>query len=151
MPWLRTSLTEGTLRKLGAKLGLADREAQWKPGELAAAERMESIFIKAGYATPTDEEVMEALKISPAAFTNIMVALTDEEKLIRLGERVTYSLKYLNSARDFVIRCIQENGSITAGEMRDKLGVTRKYTIAVLEYFDNVQLTRRLGDKRVLR
>ena len=71
--------------------------------------------------------------------------------LVRLADRVIYHERSLRSAREFVTRCIREKGEITAPELRDKLGVTRKYAIAILEYLDNAQITRRLGDKRVLR
>jgi selenocysteine-specific elongation factor len=109
------------------------------------------MFLQAGYATPTEEEVIEALHVPAATLANIMIALTDEWKLVRLGERVSISMKWLKSARDFVTRHIKENGSITAPELRDKLSVTRKYSVALLEYFDSTGLTRRIGDKRVLR
>lgn len=142
---------EGTLRKLGTKVGIADRAPQWKPREAELAENVERMFLKAGYATPTEEEVCEALHIPPATFVNIMIALTDEWKLVRLAERVSISTKYLKSARDFVTGYIKEHGSITAPELRDELNVTRKYSVALLEYFDSIGLTRRIGDKRVLR
>ena len=39
----------------------------------------------------------------------------------------------------------------TAAELRDALGVSRKYAIPLLEYFDAQGFTKRVGDLRVLR
>jgi selenocysteine-specific elongation factor len=46
---------------------------------------------------------------------------------------------------------LKENGDITAAAFRDLLGSSRKYTIALLEYFDREGLTIRIGDLRRLK
>jgi len=35
--------------------------------------------------------------------------------------------------------------------MKDLFGVSRKYAIPLMEYFDGQRVTQRVGDKRVLR
>ena len=67
------------------------------------------------------------------------------------GEKVTYHTRPLEAAKQIVSDLINKNNGITAGELRDALGVSRKYAIALLEYFDDQQFTRRVGEKRVLR
>ena len=41
-------------------------------------------------------------------------------------------------------------GDITVGSLRDRIGVSRKYTLAMLEFLDSQGLTKRDGDRRVL-
>lgn len=142
---------QGVLKTLGARVGLVGRHPEWKPGERELAEQIERIFERDGYSTPNEDELRQELRIAPAVYTNLMTTLLDQRKLIRLGERVTYHHKFVKSARDTVVSAIRETGGITAADLRDKLGVTRKYAIAILEYLDNAQITRRLGDRRVLR
>ena len=36
------------------------------------------------------------------------------------------------------------------GEVGAALGITRKFTVPLLEYFDSVQFTRRVAERRVL-
>ncbi|MCS6949915.1 MAG: SelB C-terminal domain-containing protein, partial [bacterium] len=38
----------------------------------------------------------------------------------------------------------------SVGEFRDLTGSSRKFVVPLLEYFDSVRLTRRVGDVRVL-
>ena len=145
-------LGEGsTIRRRGTKVGLTDRKVDWKPGEQEAAQKIERIFKDAGYATPLEADVQEQLRISTQVFQNIMTALTEQGWLIRLSDNVTYHYEHLKAARDLVAEHIKANGSIVAAELRDKLGLSRKYAIAILEYLDNIQFTRRDGDKRLLR
>jgi len=141
----------GTLRATGTRVGLADRQPQWKPGERELAAKIEGVYESAGYSTPPEDELQQELKVGIEPFGNVMTALTDEGRLVRLADRVIYHERSLRSAREFVTRCIREKGSITAPELRDKLSVTRKFAVAILEYLDDAQVTRRLGDKRVLR
>jgi selenocysteine-specific elongation factor len=42
------------------------------------------------------------------------------------------------------------NGKITLAEVRDMFNTSRKYAQAVLEYMDEIKLTKRIGDDRVL-
>ena len=48
-------------------------------------------------------------------------------------------------------RLAQENGTVEAARYRDILGLGRKRTIQILEFFDRVGYTRRVKDSHVLR
>jgi selenocysteine-specific elongation factor len=53
--------------------------------------------------------------------------------------------------RDWVTATIRAKGQVSAGEVRDQFGTSRKYAIALLEYLDEKRITQRVGDGRVLR
>ena len=46
---------------------------------------------------------------------------------------------------------IEKAGSITLGQTRDLFETSRKYAQALLEHLDEVGMTKRVGDERVLR
>ncbi|MCI5222497.1 MAG: hypothetical protein D3924_07465, partial [Candidatus Electrothrix sp. AR4] len=46
---------------------------------------------------------------------------------------------------------ISREGEIDAPRFKDLTGLSRKYSIPLLEYFDKIKLTIRVGDKRILR
>jgi selenocysteine-specific elongation factor len=142
---------QGNLIWKDGRITLAGREIPWRVGERQLAERIERAYDDAGVASPPEYEVLADLRIKQDCFDNIMTALIDQGKLVRLGEKVTYHARHLEAARQIVSDLIEKNNGITAGELRDALGVSRKYAIALLEYFDDQQFTRRVGEKRVLR
>ena len=45
----------------------------------------------------------------------------------------------------------RENGKITIAEVRDLLETSRKYALAFMEHLDQIRVTRRVGDDRILR
>ena len=42
-------------------------------------------------------------------------------------------------------------GNISAAAFRDRAGIGRNLTIEVLEYFDRIKFTRRVGDAHIIR
>ena len=53
-------------------------------------------------------------------------------------------------AKQKVIDFLQENGEIEIKDAKEILNSNRKYLVLLLEHFDEIKLTSRVGDKRVL-
>jgi len=63
-----------------------------------------------------------------------------------------YALKQaLEEFRRAVEETLRELGAATPAQFRDRLGLTRKYLIPLLEWADRRGITSRKGDTRVLR
>ena len=44
-----------------------------------------------------------------------------------------------------------QQGTITVAQVRDMFNASRKYALGLMEHLDDIKLTRRVGDERVLR
>lgn len=77
-------------------------------------------------------------------------ALIEMGKLVKLDEDIAISKSAYNDAVELLKKYLKENGSIQLGQFRDMLGTSRKYAMALLDYFDQNKVTRRIGDNRVL-
>jgi len=53
--------------------------------------------------------------------------------------------------REMIAERIRLAGPLGAAEFRDMIGASRKFSIALLEYFDRTGFTIRVGDQRKLR
>jgi selenocysteine-specific elongation factor len=62
---------------------------------------------------------------------------------------VTYHRDALDAAREAVAGLIERHGSVSIAELRDRLGLSRKYAQAILEHFDRTGFTKRVGDRHV--
>lgn len=67
-----------------------------------------------------------------------------------LVEGMYFSLSNLTKARNQLVEYLEKKGEVSVGDVRELWGTSRKYTVPLLEYFDQKKLTRRNGDKRVL-
>ncbi len=52
---------------------------------------------------------------------------------------------------DKIIGHLKSEGSITVADARTMFNSSRKFLLPMLEYLDQQQITRRVGDERVLR
>jgi len=75
--------------------------------------------------------------------------LTDEGRLMAVGSQFLMIEKIWKEIVEFIGRQLDENQKVTVAEFRDRFGSSRKYALPVLEYLDQVGLTRREGDYRV--
>lgn len=65
-------------------------------------------------------------------------------------EQFYFNQKDLETAKERLIEFLKEHGEISVSEAREMWGTSRKYTVPVLEFFDNQKITKRNGDKRKL-
>ena len=76
---------------------------------------------------------------------DILNVLIDEEKIVKINEEM-YTLKSLmDNAEKIVCEKLKTNNLITISELRDELNTSRKSAKPILEYFDNMKVTRKNG------
>jgi len=137
--------------KKDSSVGLVGYELKLKPREEEYSEKIEKVYLEAGFAAPIEEDVRLKLELEPSVFKNIMSSLLDKGILVRLSRKVTYHGEFVKKAEELVLKLIEKNKHVTISQLRNELGLSRKYAQAILEYFDSTGLTRREGDRHVLK
>ena len=112
-------------------------------------------------ATPQGEAALQALAAAGwdapgagaiGADAALVAALEREGALVRLaGGDVLLDAAHFERAREAVVAACERDGEITLAALRDALGASRRVAQAVLERLDGDGVTRRVGDRRVLR
>ena len=77
--------------------------------------------------------------------------LEREGRLVRLGPEHAIGRDAYDAAREALLAECAAAGEITLARFRDLLGIGRRDAQLLLERFDRDGITRRLGDRRVLR
>jgi selenocysteine-specific elongation factor len=83
----------------------------------------------------------------------LLQLLIDDRKLVRIqGEMFMHSqvLHDLKTKLHTYASQHEPDRLIDVAAFKDLAGVSRKYAIPLLEYFDREQVTRRAGDKRLI-
>ena len=60
------------------------------------------------------------------------------------------NLRNAQTAYDKLMEMFSKSDAITLAEYRTELGVSRKFALFFLDYFDAQKITKMVGDKRVL-
>ena len=76
---------------------------------------------------------------------DVLNVLIDEEKIVKINDEM-FTLKSLMDKAEIVVReKLQQDNLITISQLRDALNTSRKSAKPILEYFDNMKITRKNG------
>jgi selenocysteine-specific elongation factor len=133
------------LRTHRVKLGESD-------GKLVA--RIEEELRKAEFQPPELKLLAEGLKLPSgeiAKLRSVLSALEREGKVVKVATDLYFARAPFDTAQKHLTGYLQTHPEITAAVYRDLLGASRKFAIALLDYFDHAGVTTRVGDARKLR
>jgi len=147
---LRRMEERGKIERRGADIRPRGHRPRMKPEQQEWLERIEGAYRKAGFTTPLPDDVRRKLGVPPRAFDDLLHALFERGDLVRLSGKVIYHREAVQRARRVVIQYLKRYPSVIVAELRDILGLSRKYATAILEYFDEVGLTKREKDVHTL-
>jgi selenocysteine-specific elongation factor len=109
-----------------------------------------ALFLKeGGIEPPTVREIMERFRCDEKVVRDNLALLVRNGEVIRISSDLFYSADALHGLREKLSAHLREKGEITPPEYRELTGLSRKFLIPLLEYFDSEKLTIRVGDKRV--
>ncbi|MCR4420282.1 MAG: selenocysteine-specific translation elongation factor [Clostridia bacterium] len=113
-------------------------------------EALLTAFREGRWQPPAPEEVFARLGVKPEEGHELLHYLVQQGELVRVGEGLYFSRQAVAEARERIADLIRTRGPVELAAVRDLLGSSRKYVLPLMEYFDQIHLTRRVGDKRVL-
>jgi selenocysteine-specific elongation factor len=113
-------------------------------------ERLEALYREAGLSPPDRKDVLAGAKDAALA-EEVLGALLEQGTLEKLTEELLVHREAWERSLDVVRQVHAETGSITVGAVRDRLGISRKFAVPLLEMMDAKRITRREGDERSLR
>ncbi len=106
----------------------------------------------AGMTPPNFKEVAEQLNTDIKNATSVANILVDEGALVKIKDGLYYHAPVLEDIKQRLQQWFTTHDDIDPAGLRELLnGLSRKYTVALLEYFDKERVTIRVGDKRQLR
>ena len=158
-PELAPQLYEMTLRELTGEgkiedtregVSLSGRKAQISPAQKAAKEKMEGIFREAACSPPTFSQA-EGQFDNPKLAKQMTALLLEEGALTKISPTLAYHTDHLKAAFAKIREHFKSADKLGVGDLKTLLGVSRKHAVPLLEYFDKIGLTIRIGDHRVLK
>lgn len=112
--------------------------------------RLQELYLKSGFTPPLTDEVKSAFS-QEKDFSGIFFAMVRGGQLVRFDEKHYIHSEIREKALNMVRLIYEEKGVIQTGEFRDRLGISRKCAITLLEGFDKERITVMENGTRVLR
>lgn len=130
---------------------LPERKTGAAAGSAAIQLKLEELLLGGGAEPPTVKELGELLAQPEKAVREHLTLLVRQGRAVKVMNDLFYAPGPLQIISETVLGHLRASGEIIPAEFREITGLSRKFMIPLLEYFDSLKLTLRVGAKRVLR
>ncbi len=114
------------------------------------AQSVAQLYLKNLFQPPEPDEIAAAFPKDKSALKQIIDAMLKEGLLLPATPQLCFHKEAAAQALAIIQREVAEKGEITLAAFRDQAQTSRKYALALLEYFDRQGITKKVGEGRVL-
>ncbi|MGC9977106.1 MAG: SelB C-terminal domain-containing protein [Syntrophales bacterium] len=108
-------------------------------------------YIDAGLAPPSIKGLMESYAGQKGLAESVINVMLKEGSLVKINEELYFHKDVLAMLREDYKNLLVRDGKATPASLKELTGLSRKFIIPLMEYFDITKLTIRAGDHRILR
>ncbi len=157
---LRKDVFEGILNLMKAqgrlverknRLALPDHREKFSDAEQQLLEKVESLFKTRPFRPPKLDEITKEVAAKPQDVQKALKILTEQEQLVKVDKDLLFHREAVERARELLTNYIKKEGGLESVKFKYLLDTTRKFAIPLLDYFDRIGVTRRVGYTRHLK
>lgn len=143
---LRLLAKEGRLVEDGGAVRLPDFRIPLTPGEEETLAALEKKVLEGRLVAVPLDDIRAELKLTPGKLQTLLAALAERKKIVEGADGFILHAGWL----DEIVRKLRASGKkeLTVAEFKALTGLTRKYSIPLLELLDAMGVTRRKGSVR---
>jgi selenocysteine-specific elongation factor len=135
---------ENTVRLEGHRVSLGQDQADIRSKILKA-------YQNGGLQPPYFREVVKELNADPKRTQDVLMLLVEEGQIVKTKDDLYFDVSAVDKLKAKLVEFLKSNGEITTPQFKEMTGVSRKFVIPLIEYFDAKNVTLRVGDSRKLR
>jgi selenocysteine-specific elongation factor len=148
---LRQLCNEGKLRRTAQRYALGDFEIRFTKRQNNIKEKLLQTYRKAGIESPATDEVLATFPQNEKTDAKqVLESLVTGGQLVMLTPQICWYQDVYEQACQVTKEHFAQNETLVLGQLRDLLNTSRKYTLALLEYYDKNRITKKDGDLRYL-
>jgi selenocysteine-specific elongation factor len=142
---------EGVVRSERDQVRLASHTIRLSPEQQRLVKGLEADFRSAGAAPPSPEEALARHGVKGNEKHDLFQVLVADRTLLRVKESLFFHAEVLRSVQEQLVALLRQKKEIGPADFKDLFGISRKFAIPLMEYFDAQRVTVRVGERRVLR
>jgi len=122
-----------------------------KEDEIRLREEISVIYQNAGLTPPSTKELMERFPGKKKAISDILDVMLSANILVKVNEDMYFHREALECLREDYRALLIKEGRVSPSSFKELTGLSRKFIIPLMEYFDKMKLTIRVDNYRMLR
>lgn len=142
-------VSDGKLARKGDLIALIGAGAALSDEDITLYENIEAILKRSICQPPRADELCELLNAPREKIDTLLQLLCDEGLAVRLDPKVVMHQVGIDAATQVVLDLFKQSRLFETVAFRDKIGVSRKYAVPLLDYFDSIRLTHRSSNRRM--
>ena len=135
---------ENTVRLASHRVSLGMDQADIK-------KKIIDVYEKNGLTPPYFKELKKDFGVGAPLAKDVLMLLVDERRIVKVKEDLYFHAAAVKALQQRLIDFLKSHGELTTPQFKEMTGVSRKYLIPLIEYFDAQNVTIRVGDIRKLR
>lgn len=145
-------LRSGELVIDGDVVRLATHTVSLASDQAGMRDNLLKAYVDAGFTPPNLKDVLNELKVDAKAAAPVLKLLCDDGSLVKIKDGIYYHAPVIQELKERMQNWFSSHDDLDpAGFKELSGGLSRKYVIPLLEYFDKERITIRVGDKRQFR
>ncbi len=148
---LNTMIKTDDIVLLENNVRLAGHKVTLKADQSDIKEKIIETYLTSGLQPPYFKELTDELKIDPKESKNVLMLLVKEGSIVKVKEELFFHADIIQELEKRLVAFLKSNSEINTPQFKEMTGASRKYTIPLLEFFDDENVTIRVGDIRQLR
>lgn len=98
---------------------------------------------------PSIEELKTAAGVTEAVFNEILSYLVEQGVLVKISENMYFTKTAIEEGKQILSDYFKREKELSLATARDLFNTSRKYALPLVEYYDRIRFTRRVGDLRI--
>ena len=140
---------EGRIKRVADRYAMAEFTVHFTKRQNAIRDKLLQTYRKADLEVPSVDEVYPMfLPKEKEDCKQVLESLISSGQLVMLTPQLYYHHQTFDRVLEQTRAFFAEKEELTLAEFRDMLGTSRKYALAVLEYYDRNKMTKKEGDIR---
>jgi selenocysteine-specific elongation factor len=142
---------DGVIVQAKDTMRLATHQVALERDQSKIRQELEEAYLRGDLQPPYFKELVNVVSGSSKTATDVLFHMVEEGVLIKVKDDLYFHKTAIERLKDELVAYLKVHTEITTPQFKAMTETSRKYTIPLLEYFDAIKLTIRIGDSRRLR
>jgi selenocysteine-specific elongation factor len=130
---------------------LSDHKVALQADQKDIRRDIEQAYLQSGLRPPYSRELVASMGKNSDRVKEVLGHMLEEGVLVKVKEGLYFHKDVIGELKSRLSSFLRTHKEITTPQLKEVIGVTRKYMIPLIEYFDATRVTIRVGDVRRLR
>lgn len=142
---------DGRLVLSGDLVSLSSFQTRLAAEEAAVMEAIEQLLLQEKFSSSSFEELVKKFKLHPSRLNTLLDLLLKQKKIVKSQEGFLLHADWLENLKNQLAE-LKKRGQreLSVRDFKQLTNLTRKYAIPLLEFLDELGITRRVGNRRLI-